>query len=525
MNQNWKQWEGQTVDGKFLLRQFLAFTDHSGVFLTQLAAPVSGNAILKFISATGPAAETRLASWKRAALLTHKNLLALYDCGRCTISGQSLLYVVMEYAEENLAEILPQRALSPEEARDVLDPALDVLVYLHAKGLAHCHLKPSNFLATQDCLKLSSDSLAALGSINELSRPRDIYDAPEIPSATLTPKADVWSLGVTLFEALTQQPPETPQDRLADPAIPEGLPVLFHDIVGHSLRRQPGQRWSVAEIAARVNPAPLAAAAVASASPSPTPAPPATSPINVPLSPEPPVPLAKLPASPAPVRRSSPPAPKRRQSFRFDYLIPVLLGAAVFFGLILALPKIINFRGQPASPQASANPEPSTPTKQAAVSKPQEDTLPGEKTAAKNPASETPAKVVEHPAAISPLPPAKLPADSTAASPVKSSDRSEPRGEILDQVLPHVSPKALASIQGTIRVVVNVEVDSSGNVSNAELTTPGPSQYFANLAEKAARQWKFAGAEADGHGVPSEWQIRFEFVPSGVHAVPKQITP
>ena len=524
MNENWKQWEGQTVDGKFVLRQFRASTDHSGVFLTQLAAPSFANAILKFISGNGSAAEARLAAWKRAAQLSHKNLLAIHDCGRCALSGQSLLYVVMEYAEENLAEILPQRALSPEEARDVLDPALDLLVYLHAKGLAHGHLKPSNFLATQDCLKLSSDSLATIGSINELSRTRDVYDAPEIPSATLTPKADVWSLGVTLFEALTQRTPEPPQDRLADLAIPGGLPELFRDIVSHSLRRQPEHRWSVAEIAARVNPAPLAAAAAASASPSPTLTPP-LSPLNVPLASEPAVPLAKLHSTPANPFRPNLPAAKRRTSSPSDYLIPVLLGAAVFFGLIFAVPKLINFRSQPASPQASVNSAPSTPSKPAAVPHPQEDTPPAEKISVMNSPNAASTKSVEQPAAISPPPPAKLPAESPAVSPVKSSETNDAHGEILDQVLPHPSSKALAGIQGTIRVVVNVEVDSSGKVSNAELTTPGPSQYFANLAEKAARQWKFAGAEADGHGVPSQWQIRFEFVPSGVHAFPKQLTP
>ena len=43
-----------------------------------------------------------------------------------------LLYVVMEHAEENLSEILPQRALTPSEARDMLGLVLDALSNLHA---------------------------------------------------------------------------------------------------------------------------------------------------------------------------------------------------------------------------------------------------------------------------------------------------------------------------------------------------------------------------------------------------------
>ena len=116
---------------------------------------------------------------------------------------------------------------------------------------------------------------------------------------------------------------------------------------------------------------------------------------------------------------------------------------------------------------------------------------------------------------------------SIPAAPVrtKAASEVEGRGEVLDQVLPQVPPKSLATITGTVRVIVKVEVDPSGNVTDTELDTPGPSHYFAGLAEKAARQWKFTGAEANGHGVPSEWLIRFEFVSSGVHAFPKQTAP
>ena len=120
-------------------------------------------------------------------------------------------------------------------------------------------------------------------------------------------------------------------------------------------------------------------------------------------------------------------------------------------------------------------------------------------------------------AAASPIPP--------AAVRTKAASDVEGRGEVLDQVLPQVPQKALDTIQGTVRVVVKVHVDPAGNVTDTELDTPGPSRYFAGLAEKAARQWKFTGAEADGHGVPSEWLIRFEFVSSGVHAFPKQTAP
>ncbi len=524
MNEQWNQWQGQSIEGKFLLRQFLASTDHSAIYLTQLAGPQPHDAVIKFIPADSPAAEARLDLWKNAALLSHPNLLAIYGSGRCRIGDQNLLYVVMEYAEENLAEILPHRPLSSEEARDALDPALDVLVYLHSKGFAHGHLKPSNLLATQDRLKLSSDSLLMLGAVSQISRPRDVYDAPELPSARFTPKADVWSLGVTLFEALTRSTPELPQNSSADPAIPENLPGPFRDLVRHALRRQPEKRWSLADIAARLNPAPLAAAAVASASPA---APPAISPLSVPLSQEPAVPAAKLSVAPALPAYPIFEAPKRRQSSSADYLIPVLLGAAVLVGLYFAIPKVINFRSPSSTPQAAATPSKSPVQTQEQLAKPVEAPAAVVEPPAKNSAPEVPSNSPEAKAQpdSSTVAPATQPPDPAPAAKTNATSAAESRGEVLDQVLPSPSPKALATIQGTLRVLVKVQVDAAGNVTNSELETPGPSPYFAGLAEKAARQWKFSNAESDGHSLPAEWHIRFEFTRSGVHAFPAQTAP
>jgi TonB family protein len=107
----------------------------------------------------------------------------------------------------------------------------------------------------------------------------------------------------------------------------------------------------------------------------------------------------------------------------------------------------------------------------------------------------------------------------------KSSATSPARGEVLDQVLPDASEKARATITGKVRVSVRVQVDPAGNVSEAEFDSPGPSQYFADLALKAARKWEFTPPEIDGRSVASAWLIRFEFSQSGVKANPKQTTP
>ena len=96
---------------------------------------------------------------------------------------------------------------------------------------------------------------------------------------------------------------------------------------------------------------------------------------------------------------------------------------------------------------------------------------------------------------------------------------------MLDQILPVASAKALATIHGVVRVGVRVHVDPTGNVANAELASPGPSKYFADLALQAARRWQFASPEVGGHSVPSEWLIRFHFTPRGPKVIPTQVTP
>src|SRR5277367_2082453 len=158
MSDLWKRWEGFVADNRYTLRQFLGNTGHSAVFLTSLTGPV-----IKFISAEIPDPSYQLSAWKRATQISHPNLLHLYDSGSCRIEDMDLLYTVTEFAEENLGQFLPQRSLTAEEARDMLSPIVDALVSLHAAGLAHGHIKPSNILAIGDRLKLSSDTILPFG--------------------------------------------------------------------------------------------------------------------------------------------------------------------------------------------------------------------------------------------------------------------------------------------------------------------------------------------------------------------------
>src|SRR5467141_3213405 len=216
MNKAWKQFEGQIVDDEFPLEQLLASSEHSAVFLTQHGESQPQKAAIMLIHAEPATADLLLSRWRLAAQLSHPNLLRLLDFGRCCLEDANFLYVVMEFAEEDLSQILPQRPLTPAETRDVLAPVLDVLVFLHGHGLIHSRIKPSNILATADQLKLSSDSLSPIGESRKSSRRFDPHDAPEAAVGPLSPAADIWSLGMTLVETLTQRVPRSQPGSPAD---------------------------------------------------------------------------------------------------------------------------------------------------------------------------------------------------------------------------------------------------------------------------------------------------------------------
>ena len=189
-------WEGRTIDGAFPLRKFLGAGETSAVYLTTHGAR---NAAIKLVPADSvPSADAQLSLWREAHKLSHPNLIRILATGRAELDDIPLLYIVTERAEEDLSQVLPDRSLTAVETREMLEPTLSALEYLHRQGFLHAHLKPSNIMAVEDCLKISSDGIRRAGEMNSAPTP---YDPPE---RTVSAAGDIWSLGVTLVEVLTQ---------------------------------------------------------------------------------------------------------------------------------------------------------------------------------------------------------------------------------------------------------------------------------------------------------------------------------
>ena len=111
-----------------------------------------------------------------------------------------------------------------------------------------------------------------------------------------------------------------------------------------------------------------------------------------------------------------------------------------------------------------------------------------------------------------PAPPAPKPEPSP---PPKAAPRAFVPGKVANQVVPEVPPKALKTIQGHVRVKVEVRVDSAGNVEEAKMDSPNASPYFAQRALQAARRWKFEPPKVNGREVSSFWTLQFDFARSG----------
>jgi len=415
-----RQWQGQTADGRYPLEQYLGGSDQAGVFLTRLQDKPNSKAAIKLVPAS-PDADALLADWRRSAELSHPHLVRIFESGRCWLSGKELLYVVSEYADENLAQVIPQRALTSEEADAMLRPAIQALAYLHDRGLVHGHIQPSNVMAVNDQLKLSSDGIRAAGSARQGSE-ATAYDAPEAAAGQLSPAADIWSLGVMLVEALSRR---MPAGKVGSEV---GMQPPYAEIVRHCLTKNPATRWSARDIAATIQ-----------------------------------LELPRPTGDAQPDKKAGVVASPKAET-RPRLLMPVLAAVALIAAVLAIVLTVKVFNHSPATSQSA-------------------------------------------PSAVE----SKVPAEpQTSATPQANSS-----GEVAHRVLPEPSASALRTIQGHLKVRVQVTVDRAGNVSNARFLSAGPSKYFSRLAMDAARQWKFTPANSQS---PSEWNLLFEFTRGGVQA-------
>lgn|GEM_PF-1764113 len=197
------------------------------------------------------------------ARLDHPNIVHVYRYGE---TG-GMHYIAMQYIEgADLATLIHDYKANGEvmPLRDIVRVIREIgaaLDYVHSHDVIHRDVKPGNIMIDQEGHALLTDfGLALLGDIGTRGEVlgSSSYVSPEqaVSSANVVPQSDLYSLGITLFEMLTGEPPFTGDDPLSvtmrqiseAPPLPSsinsGLPPSIDGVVMQALEKEPFDRFA-----------------------------------------------------------------------------------------------------------------------------------------------------------------------------------------------------------------------------------------------------------------------------------------
>ncbi len=207
MTHLWNHLEGVYLAGDYRLDQYLGGAEPAAWYLTMSRS--GQRAAIKLIPEdTAPGGQ--LDAWRAIRLLSHSNLLPLFDCGRAETDGGAVIYAVFEYPDDNLASAMAHGPLEPADARETLAAGLEALRYIHGKGMVHGAVDGAHVLAIGDRVKLASDTLLPL------------------PAASILPEDDVRALYELLgfpYTAPAPAPPARAVSVAAAPVAPAPVPA------------------------------------------------------------------------------------------------------------------------------------------------------------------------------------------------------------------------------------------------------------------------------------------------------------
>ena len=201
---------------------------------------------------------------KAIAVLSHPNIVKVYDVS----FGDRIQYIVMEYIDGiTLKEYIGQQNNLPwKEAVHFTVQILQALQHAHEKGIVHRDVKPQNIMLLQDgTIKVTDFGIARISNTETRTMTNKAigsvhYIAPEQAKGGVTDnKADIYSVGVMLYEMLTGQLPFEADSAVSvaimqlqnDPKplreINNDIPIGLEEITLRAMRKEPVQRYASAD--------------------------------------------------------------------------------------------------------------------------------------------------------------------------------------------------------------------------------------------------------------------------------------
>lgn len=232
---------GITLNQRYLLVSLLGTGASANVYLAQ-DTTLERRVAVKLLQPALVADEAFLkrfrAEARAVAALNHPNVLQVYDWGE----HDAVPFLVTEYlAGGSLADLLFGGVrLSAEQAAHVGTQGASGLAYAHAKGLVHRDVKPANLLFDDEGrLRISDFGVARALAEASWTEPMGAmigtvrYASPEqAEGLPVDDKADVYSLGLVLFEAMTGELPFVGETPLATLRARVGHSLPFHPDLG-----------------------------------------------------------------------------------------------------------------------------------------------------------------------------------------------------------------------------------------------------------------------------------------------------
>ena len=200
-----------------------------------------------------------------AGILTHPNIVTIHDVVEA--SDEGLAFIAMEYVRGTNLKLTLQgdQPLTLAGVLDVVSQVGDALDYAHANRVVHRDVKPANILITQEGrVKITDFGIARLDSSNLTQEGQLLgtpnYMAPEqIQGREVDHRADLFSLGVVLYEMLTRHKPFQGENLTVvshrivyDQFTPlrdyaRDLPPGVDRILGRALEKDPARRYQRAK--------------------------------------------------------------------------------------------------------------------------------------------------------------------------------------------------------------------------------------------------------------------------------------